>query len=259
MLNTLYPPTTTVPPTRQLTSTILDSQRNAFFRYITAVEKNGKAVLRNLEIQGKGPKDANGWTAVRESVDKYLRTVNGVIEECVEVTGPDSLDPNSSEHRRNDRRADSGVSFSIGDRPSTSSRGSRSDSSSNKPLPASPSIPQAPGSAIPVAPPSPKKKGGTTLEKIARELRNFRSRSDPTKASMEGADGEKVRSLKKMKSTSSIRDSSRSKHSRSGSGGGGRAHTFEINDVTREQLIQQAQRQKENRAAELGILPHRRL
>ncbi|KAL9033152.1 MAG: hypothetical protein Q9180_006103 [Flavoplaca navasiana] len=245
MLNTLYPPTgTLVPPTRQLTSSILETQRNTFFRYITAVEKNGKNVLKNLEIQGKGPNDANGWTAVRESVDKYLRTANSVIEQCQEIAGPDSLDPNSQEYRRSERRADSGVSFGLGDRPSTSSsRGSRSNSTTNnKPLPASPQTAQAPQ-----PPPSPRKKG-TTLEKIARELRNLRTRSDPHKGVTVIQEGGKVKTIKKTKSTSSLGDTSRSRHTRVGSGAPGpRAQTFDIDDEKRQQLILEAHRQKENR------------
>lgn len=216
------------------------------------MEKNGKIVLKNLEIQGKGPNDTNGWTAVRDSVDKYLRMANSVIEECQEIACPDSLDPNSQEYRRSDRRADSGVSFGIGDRPSTSSsRRSRSNSTTtnNKPLPASPPMAQAPQQA----PLSPRKKG-TTLEKIARELRNLRSRSDPHKGATVTLDGnEKAKSIKKMKSTSSIRDISRSsssnytKHTRMGSGGSGsKARTFDIDDEKRQQLIREAQRQKEN-------------
>ncbi|KAL8946518.1 MAG: hypothetical protein Q9222_007096 [Ikaeria aurantiellina] len=271
MLNTLYPPTTSISPTRQLTSSILESQRNTFFRYITAVEKNGKNVLRNLETQGKGPNDANGWTAVRESVDKYLRTANSVIEECLEVTGPDCLDPESQDYRRADRRADSGVSFSIGDRPSTSSssRGSRSNSTTtatnDKPLPASPTMAQAslhhPNTTVP--PSSPKKKG-TTLEKIARELRNLRTRSDPQKSATTGgfADVERTKTVKKMRSTSSIRDTSssrsiNSKHTRMGSGGssggGLRARTFDIVDEEkRQQLILEARMKKEKENRVLG-------
>ena len=63
MLNTLYPPTTATPPTQ-------------------GVEKNGKDLLRNLEHQNKRPGDENGWAFLRETLDKYLRTANGVIEEC---------------------------------------------------------------------------------------------------------------------------------------------------------------------------------
>ena len=242
MLNTLYPPTAASPPTQQLTFSILDAQRKAFFRYIQAVEKNGKTILGNLEAQGKGANEANGWPAVRESVDRYLQTANRVIEECLEINGPESLDPNSANYRRNDRRADSGVSFGI-ERPSTSSsRGSRSSSMVNKPLPASPALVQGPLGCSSV-PPSPKKRG-TTLEKIAREIRNLRSRSDP-KGTVGMEDQEKVRTIKKMKSSSSI-GANKNKHTRTGSDGF-RDHTLEINDANRERLILEAIRHKEGR------------
>ncbi|KAI4161028.1 MAG: hypothetical protein LQ342_005191 [Letrouitia transgressa] len=248
MLNTLYPPTTANPPTMQLTSSVLASQRSAFFRYIQAVEKNGKGILSNLEAQGQRPNEANGWPAVRESVDKYLRTANGVIEECLQIAGPDSLDPSSADYRRNDRRADSGVSFGIGERPSTSSsNGSRTNSIANKPLPASPTAAQEgpPSSTLPASP----KKRGTTLEKIARELRNFRSRSDP-KGSTHSGNSEKIRTVKKMKSSSSI-GVGRSSHTRTGSDGL-RDQVLDIDDAKRERLILEARRQKESRARALG-------
>ena len=252
MLNTLYPPTTAIPPTRQLTSHILESQRNAFFRYIQAVERNGKGVLKNLENQGQRKEDKNGWTVVREAVDKYLRTSNSVIEECLEVTGPDYFDPEVEAHRRADRRADSGVSFATGDRPSTSgSTGGRSNiSSTDKPLPASPPRSAPPSRPPPCVPPTPKKRG-TTLERIARELRNLRSRNDVKEISRNqnspelGSKEPQGRSLKKMKSTSSI-GGLKSKHARLGSD---EAMTdFNIDDVRRERMIWEARREKENRA-----------
>ena len=202
MLNTLYPPSMSTAPTRQITIHILNSQRSAFFRYIQGVEKNGKAILKNLEQQGQRLNDANGWIVVRDVVDKYLRAANGVIEECLEVSGPEYFDPEIEAHRRSDRRADSGVSFAPGERPSTSSStGSKSNfPMKDKPLPAS-----LAHSGSPV-PPTPKKRG-TTLEKIAREIRNLRSRSDVKEMSSNHSSEvkePKVRSLKKMKSTSSI-------------------------------------------------------
>lgn len=246
MLNTLYPPTTATPPTRQLTITILTSQRNAFFRYIQGVEKNGKSILKNLEHQGKRPEDANGWAVVRDTVDKYLRTANGVIEECLEVTSPDSLNPRSEEYRRHDRRADSGVSFATGDRPSTSS--STGSKHNNKPLPASPTT--APPQPPMLVPKSPNKKRGTTLEKIAREFRNLRTRNDVTEIRQDVRELpprpetslKKERTLKKMKSTSSI-GGSRAKHARTGSDD----HCFEIDDLQRQRMILEATRDKENR------------
>lgn len=251
MLNTLYPPTTAIPPTRQLTAHILESQRNAFFRYIQAVERNGKGVLKNLELQGQRKDDENGWAVVREAVDKYLRTSNGVIEECLEVTGPGHFDPESEANRRNDRRADSGVSFATGDRPSTSgSSGGRSNISADKPLPVSPPR-TAPPARSPASAPSTPKKRGTTLEKIAREIRNLRSRNDVKEISSNynsnstGTKELKGRSLKKMKSTSSI-GGLKAKHGRIGSD---EAMTdFHIDDARRQRLIWEAQKEKENRA-----------
>ena len=255
MLNTLYPPTTSSPPTKQLTTTILASQRNAFIRYIQGVEKNGKGILKNLEHQGERPGDLNGWTVVREIVDKYLRTANGIIEECQEITSPNSLDPTSSEYHRAERRSDSGISFATTGRPSTSSsNGSRNNSipcnnsrtNNLKPLPACPST------ELPPLPPSSPKKRGTTLEKIAREIRNLRTRNDVREIDhRQSADTTrrqepgKSKSLKKMKSTSSI-GVARNKHARSGSGDCSTS-TFDIDDMKRERLLMEARREKENR------------
>lgn len=257
MLNTLYPPATASPPTRQLTSTILASQRNAFFRYITGVEKNGKSILKNLEHQGKRPEDANGWPVVREIVDKYLRTANGIVEECQEITGPNSLDPSSSEYHRAERRSDSGISFATLDRPSTSS----SNNSRNNSIPSNSSrtnsikpLPACPAAELPPVPPSSPKKRGTTLEKIAREIRNLRTRNDvreldrrPLNESSRAPDVSKSKSLKKMKSTSSIgAAAARNKHARSGSGDCSTS-SYDIDDLKRERLIMEAKREKENR------------
>ena len=251
MLNTLYPPTTATPPTRQITAHILASQRSAFFRYIQGVERNGKGILKNLEHQGRRPGDDNGWLVVRDIVDRYLRTANGVIEECLEVSGLEYFDREHESHRHTDRRADSGVSFATGDRPSTSSStGSKTNfSTTNKPLPASPPTKER------SAPPTPKKRG-TTLEKIARELRNLRSRNEVKE--MQGNDNINVnneakepqgRSLKKMKSTSSI-GGMKAKHARVGSD---EAMTeFNIDDARRQRMIWEARKEKENAVPSFG-------
>ena len=241
MLNTLHPPATIAPPTRQLTSAILSGQRNAFFRYIQGVEKNGKGILKNVEMHGKRENDSNGWAVVRETVDKYLRVANGVIAGCLEVTGVEFFSLSGEEHHRAQRRADSGVSFVVGDRPSTGGsnnsihKPSQSASSINKPLPASPK--QPPPSRSATLPPTPKKKG-TTLEKIARGFGNLRSRHD-----VKGNENQdKTHSLRKMKSTSSI-GGLRAKHARTASD---EQNSFEIDDAKRQRLIQAAQREKEN-------------
>ena len=284
MLNTLYPPQTSSSPTRALTARVLADQRNAFFRYIQAVEKNGKHILKNLELQGKRPEDETGWPVVREIVDKYLRTANGVIEECQEVTGPDTF---AEKDPRSGKRTDSGVSFASGDRPETSgSIGSNHNTTieTSKSLPPRPthSPPPPPRSATAVPPcagaqPPTLKKRGTTLEKIARELRNLRSRnevrelsrpqtehptggghmhthSDETGASaqikpqakQDARENSMGRSLRKMKSTSSL-VGRKHKHKRSGSGDLDALEPFDIDELKRQRMIRDAQAEKANR------------
>lgn len=251
MLNTLYPPSTPSPPTQQLTSTILASQRSAFFRYIQAVEKNGKNVLTNLENQSRRAQDENGWSVVREIVDKYLRTANGVIEECFAVT-VDIFKKEIAEVRKAERRADSGVSFGTS-RSSSDSLPKTSNKSLNKPLPSSPS---------PAAVEPPLKKVGSTLERITREIRKMKSRSGESKENdtkereSKQHDGKPElgeRSLKKMKSTSALRRAGSSKslsgrHSRGGSGD--RAALYEIGEEQRERMIKEAKAKREREIQE---------
>lgn len=242
MLNTLYPPTTNSPPTPQLTSTILASQRNGFFRYIQGVEKNGKGILSNLEHQGRRPNDENGWAVVRETIDKYLRIANGVLEECAEITGVDSFDPESDECRHGGRRADSGVSFVSTDRPSTTNsnysdkeRGINKHTH-NKPLPPEPMPQQTP--ALPGGP----KKGGSTLERIAREIKKMRSRSDVQEISKK-EEKDRMKGLKKMRSFGDI---GKSKHTRTGSAGD---QAFDAEEMNRKRMIWEAQREKKEARA----------
>jgi hypothetical protein len=173
-----------VQPTHQLTPAILSAQRNGFFRYITAVEKNGTGVLKSLINQGQRPGDESGWPSVRETMDKYLRMANGVIDECFEITGKDSVQsPASSSFNGAEgedekrRKVDSGISFTSSSnrgsvqshqtRPSTSSSTNTHsrNQSTEKPLPAHPQE-------------AFHKPAGSTLERIAREIRKIRSRGD---------------------------------------------------------------------------------
>ena len=248
------------------------------------MEKNGKDILKNLELQGKRREDETGWPVVREIVDKYLRTANGVIEECQEVTGPDTF---AEKDARADKRTDSGISFAAGDRPHTSgSTGSNQyiTNEESKSLPPRPthSPPPPPRSATALQPctgaqPPVLKKRGTTLEKIAREFRNLRSRnevrelsrtqteypssaghmhthSDETGASAQIKPQAKQdvrvnsmgRSLRKMKSTSSL-VGKKHKHKRSGSGDLDALEPFDIDELKRQRMIRDAQAEKANR------------
>jgi hypothetical protein len=201
LLNTLYPPTTIptaqfVQPTAQLTSTILNQQRNGFWRYIGAVEKNGPSVLAPLMDQHKRPGEATGWTGLHETLEKYLHSASSFIDECYEIGHRDhvtailpigasfsSADVDIDDSRR---KVNSGVSFastasSSSHRDSTQSHQTRPSTSSStsthsrayskeKPLPEKP-LPS------PVEE-TPKKPAGSTLERIAREIKRIRSRAD---------------------------------------------------------------------------------
>ena len=200
MLNTLYPPidpsSQWKPPTAQLTAQILTTQRSGFFRYITAVERCGTSVLSSLMDQNKGEGDATGWTSLRETLDSYVRMANTVIEECYEITGhvhsPTAPSFSSAEYDEDGRRkVDSAISFGSAassnrnsaqshvTRPSTSSSfsaGSRNHSrqvSADKQLPEKPLPPPKDDDATVTQKPA-----GSTLERIARELRRIRSRNN---------------------------------------------------------------------------------
>lgn len=253
MLNTLYPPTVASGPTRQLAPEILASQRGAFFRYIQAVEKNGNGVLRSLEHQGQRTTDEkNGWPSVRDAIDKYLRTSNSVIDECVKVTGPDFFSHTDLKIRPDDR-ADSAISFrsvnphsasgsvgSLSSRPSTGTSGSSerraADPYAEKSLPPAPGIP----SNLPAGPRShdehvmgpPRKR--TALEKMMRGILVWRENKE---AQLHDR-CQRVRTVKKTKSSGALR-------SRSGSG---TKEPFEITEEQRQRLIYEAQKEKESRA-----------
>ncbi|KAI9682767.1 MAG: hypothetical protein M1829_006756 [Trizodia sp. TS-e1964] len=196
MLNTLYPPSMLAPPTPQLTPAVQRKQRDTFFRYIQGVEKNGTQILDNLMQQGcrPGKGDENGWISVRDIVDKFLILAVEVINECSIITGVESLQPVQTEPKRNGRKVDSGISFVTEDRPSTG--GSIRD----KPLPPAPSPDVVKVTNKPLS----------TLEKIARELRRIRtkkhSQDDSSKRVDEKAEKQKAKTLKKMKSTSALKD-----------------------------------------------------
>ncbi|KIV96801.1 hypothetical protein PV10_00618 [Exophiala mesophila] len=261
MLNTLYPPVIKgvpfVQPTAQLTPQILKSQREAFFRYITSVEKVGTSVLSNLMDQHKGEDETTGWPTLRRTLENYVRMANSVIEECYEITGRDYSPTASSfnsvlEYDDDGRRKiDSAISFGSGTssnrnsgqshatRPSTSSSfstGSHAQGHSrqhsrdkllDKPLPPpkdddNMSLPQKPA--------------GSTLERIARELRRIKSRNNVKeeqsrpRAVSNASDAVPVdrseqpppppakdrglrmkRSLRRMRSTTSVADSAKSR------------------------------------------------
>lgn len=258
MLNTLYPPTVASSPTRLLAPAVLTSHRASFFRYMQAVEKNGNGVLHNLERQGQRTDEKNGWPSVRDAIDRYLRTSNSLIDECVKVTGPEHFTPTNQKIRPDDR-ADSAISFrsvnphsasgsvgSVGSVGSLSSRPSTGTSGSSERRAADPyaekSLPPAPriASNLPLGAHShdahvvgpPRKR--TALEKMMRGILVWREGKDaqPYEKS------ERVCTVKKTKSSGALR-------SRSGSGS---KEPFEITEEQRQRLIYEAQKEKKSRA-----------
>ncbi|KAJ9625677.1 hypothetical protein H2203_004438 [Taxawa tesnikishii (nom. ined.)] len=187
MLNTLYPPAISSQPTSKLTPTILKRQRDGFFKYIQGVEKSGTRVLVNLMQQGKKPTDKNGWAAVRGTLETYLQVANSIIAECAEIVDIDDVTITANTTKRNGRKVDSGMSFS-----STESRPSTSSSSSNVGNSEKPARELRSKRSMNIA------RTGSTLEKIARELRNIgRSKTEvnemvPPTAEVKAADNKSI-------------------------------------------------------------------
>ncbi len=222
MLNTLYPPHLAASPTPHLTLATMSEQRSGFFRYIQSVDKNGKEMLANVVKQGRRESygEQTGWPGVSEVVDKYLRLASSVILDCQSLTGVHSFHPETEEEMRR-RKVDSGFSFGSRDRPSTSS--SSSIKSKEQAPPPMPTLREA--------------KSGSTLEKLAREIRKIKSRhqiNEPVKQE----EKEKVRGIKKMKSLGSLGGSSTRL--------GGQTPAFNVDEMQRERLLYEARERRKN-------------
>lgn len=257
MLNTLYPPVASTQPTALLTPQILTVQRNGFFRYITGVQKHGTGILSTLIADGNREGEATGWTAVRETVERYLRSANQIIDECFEVNERDSLlSTISGEKEDNHRRkVDSGVSFSSSSQSSSRHRPSTSGSTGSTSVTSKRNSREKPGSDVQAGdlrPDShPTKPAGSTMERIARELRKIKSRSDVREAARAHNDRhedepvpnqnpkeKKVRlrpSLRKMRSTSALGERDQNK---------GDNESFDVDEMKRQRLIWEASQRK---------------
>lgn len=194
MLNTLYPPLTTIPPTSKLTAPVLKAQRDGFFKYIQSVETNGPRVLTNIMQQDMEFGDSNGWASVVRYLGHYLQLANSMINECLTVGYGDEPAPVKTRVYGKSHRgkADSGISINATDlRPGTSTGPSS---------PVEPSRPKTPSGVK-----------GTALEKLARGLKTIgRSRTDVTEISpreeMFVQSPQKTKSLRKMRSMGNINE-----------------------------------------------------
>lgn len=248
MLNTLYPPVMSTPPTSKLTAPILKQQRDGFFKYIQGVEKSGPRILGNLMAQGKAPTEDNGWPAVCRTLGMYLQLANSIIAECHDISQVSDVSPRKEKTGRQARKVDSGVSFG-------SSASSRPSTSGSDP-PASPTEITRPKTLSGSSTSRP----GTAMEKLARGLKSIgRSRTDVTEmvdahpplpaAASSEATTSKPRGLRKMRSMGALGDRNGSKMSLHASArAGSDAPAFDAEEMRR-------QRQKYE-AASVGSRQH---
>lgn len=174
MLNTLYPPATATAPTSRLTVNMLMQQRNGFFKYIKAVERQGVSCLSSIMMQGAKNGEPNGWPAVKRTLHNYLNLANSMIEDCQFISTLDAVSTTpeilpseilmDEDHRRSGGKTDSGISFGSEGKhmknPSTSSSKSTFSNASH-------------ASYMSI---SSAKSQGSTLERIARELKRLQLR-----------------------------------------------------------------------------------
>jgi hypothetical protein len=163
MLNTLFPPLQpeSLTPTKKLTPELLQLQRDGFFRYINGIESEGKHILNPVIRHGARQDDRTAWPLIAEALDKYLIAAVDILDECAEIVGSGRTPVTHGRKPRSDS------SFSSSDRSVASNVSYNGEGSVNKPLPPSPG-----GKAY--------KTSGSTLEKIARELRKMRVGQEST-------------------------------------------------------------------------------
>lgn len=179
MLNTLYPPRAPGQPNANLTPRVMANQRNGFFKYIQSVDQHGPGVLAPLLQQGKlRPSDTNGWSAVRETLDSYLRVANSLIDDCEHVTCVEDIERRQSvsSKRSKGSNADSGISFgnstALRSRTSMSEDGDRNNEHPHPTAVAKVEPKIAPHNGSPMWQFS---RGFSKLERIAAELRKIKS------------------------------------------------------------------------------------
>lgn len=289
MLNTLYPPTSLqsqpfVQPSVQLTATVMSTQRQGFFRYVNAVERNGPSVLGRLMEEHRRPGEMTGWPSLRETLDNYLRMANSIIEESYEVTG-NSGSPTSAEFSFGDdddddgrRKVDSGISFGSN---SSSNRNSAQSDKSHATRPSTSSSVSAhsrktsrekQGLSADDDVTITSKSSGSTLERIARELKRMKSRSNtrevnqrkgsqnsetkgvpvpdmaeqsqPTPAPGRQRTLSLKRSLRNMRSKSNLREDGSRPGSRADEQHQGDVPVFDADEMRRRRMIWEAQQSK---------------
>ena len=196
LLNTLYPPVVSPPPTSKLLPPVLKSQRDDFLKHIVSVEKVGPRILRDLMAQGKAPDEENGWLSVIRMLGSYLQLANSIIRECAHIGNIEDAPARKTRTPGTVRTAgkvDSGISVG-------SARLTIRSTSSGEPL----SPTRADRAKI-----SPGSMASITLEKLARGLKTIgRARAEVTEMatdqSLPSPPSKKVKVLRKMRSLGAV-------------------------------------------------------
>jgi hypothetical protein len=175
MLNTLYPALVDSPPTARLTINMLMQQREGFFRYIKTVERRGTECLSAILRQGAKTGEETGWPAVKRTLNNYLNLANNLIDDCrhistidcvsqtPEIPAPESEDEVTEEVKK----TDSGIGFGTEAKHSKNASMS-SDRSASSHVSHQSHVSYTSSMSL--------KSQGSTLERIARELKRMKPR-----------------------------------------------------------------------------------
>lgn len=175
MLNTLYPALFDTPPTTRLTVNMLEQQRDGFFRYIKTVERRGTECLSAILRQGAKSGEETGWPAVKRTLNNYLNLSNSLIDDCQYISAIDCLSrtpeiatPESEDESfRGGNKTDSGIGFTPEVKHSKNSSMS-SDRSASSYISHPSHVSYTSSMSL--------RSQGSTLERIARELKRMKPR-----------------------------------------------------------------------------------
>lgn len=237
MLNTLFPPAHAYQPTRYLTPAVLHEQRHALSRYLFAVEQNGTRILDGVKEYGRKEErgDENGWPSVHEVLELYLKETQIFMNDCGALIGNMFIESWLGQDAAlrgsiPDSRV-SGSTVSLSNRPSTANK--------DKPLPA---WPGQEATSTETTQTTPTTKGGSIFDKLARFF-GHRKKEDGEKKE---AESKTAKSLRKMKSTGTLRNLKERNQSSAGVGSM-RGHPGEI--VVDEELRKRTLERARSRAA----------
>ena len=195
LLNTLYPPTGYSAPTFHITAEVMEANRRDFFRYMTAVESDGPAILDPLVRQGARASrgEVTGWPALWQTLERYLDGASTIIAESSAVNGVESI-----------------VKKRDGEK-SRKSRPANTRAATPTPTPITREPPPSESVSTHPSDEPPRKPGGT-FDRLVAGLRRISGggggSGESKKKAADSKPGESflARTIKKAKSTTTLRD-----------------------------------------------------